>query len=38
MLEFDATLDAECEFLEHLHNLREVKGLQGCSETLKMDI
>ena len=25
LLEFDATLNAECGFLEHLHSLREVK-------------
>ena len=38
MLEFDATLDAECRFLEHLHSVREVKGPHDCSKTLKMGI
>ena len=38
LLEFDATLDAECGFLDNLYSLGEVKGLQVCSKTLKMDI
>ena len=35
LLEFDATLNAECGFLEHLHSLREVKGYRDCTKTLK---
>ena len=38
LLEFEATLDAGGRFWEHLHSLREVKGLQDCSKTLKMGI
>ena len=35
MLEFDATVDAECRFLEHLHSLRKLKVLQDCSMSLR---
>ena len=39
LLEFEAnTLNTGCGFWEHLHSLREVKGLKDCSKTLKMDI
>ena len=38
LLELDAALDAACGFSEHLHTLREMKGLQDCSKTLKMGI
>ena len=33
-LEFNATLEVWDRFLEHLHSLREMKGLQDCSKTL----
>ena len=38
LLEFDTTLDTGCGFLEHLHSLRKVNGLQDCSKSLKMSI
>ena len=38
MLEFYATLVAGCRFWEHFYSLREVKGLQDFSKTLKMSI
>ena len=34
LLGFDAKLDVWYGFWEHLHSLREVKGLQNCSKTL----
>ena len=38
LLGFDAALDAGCGFWEHLHSLREVKGLQDYSKTSEMGI
>ena len=38
LLGFHAILDAGCRFWEHLHSLREVKGLQDCSKTFEMGI